>query len=180
MITPSSRYLLQNSRRYYSSGPSCCSATRTTTNPLLLSAATRSRSAPSRSPSATSTPSVLSARRQFSATFQPRSNHSGSSSNKSRHAQFYSDLLPAMIPVFLLGSTIFLGLQLTQLTLSHEKFIQESEQRVRELEREIEALQARKERENAGGSMSPSNSSAEPSSSVQAGTKGGKSWWAFW
>ncbi|KAH9482850.1 hypothetical protein JR316_0004950 [Psilocybe cubensis] len=75
---------------------------------------------------------------------------------KSRHGSFYSDTLPAMIPVFLLGSAVFLGLQLTQLKLSHEKFIDEATARVAELEAEIEALQQQR------ASETQTSSQAEP------------------
>ncbi|KAI0003000.1 hypothetical protein BJV74DRAFT_764888 [Russula compacta] len=58
----------------------------------------------------------------------------------SRHAQFYSDLVPAMIPVALLGSAVYMGLQLLQTYLSHEKYLDETQARVEQLEREIDAL----------------------------------------
>ncbi|KAG5735207.1 hypothetical protein E4T56_gene4822 [Termitomyces sp. T112] len=60
---------------------------------------------------------------------------------RSAHAQWYSDTVPAMIPIFLLGSAVYLGLQLTQQTLSHEKFVQEASARVKALEAEVDALQ---------------------------------------
>ncbi|KAJ7591243.1 hypothetical protein C8J56DRAFT_557798 [Mycena floridula] len=60
---------------------------------------------------------------------------------KSPHAQWYDDVVPAMIPVVLLGSAIYLGLQLTQLNLSHEKYMQGAKEQVRKLEEEIYALQ---------------------------------------
>ncbi|RDB22612.1 hypothetical protein Hypma_010378 [Hypsizygus marmoreus] len=66
---------------------------------------------------------------------------------RSGHAQWYSDIVPAMIPIFLLGSAIYLGLQLTQLKLSHEKFMEEAKERVRELEAEIDALQEQRLKE---------------------------------
>ncbi|KAI0301791.1 hypothetical protein B0F90DRAFT_1816694 [Multifurca ochricompacta] len=59
---------------------------------------------------------------------------------QNRHAQFYSDLVPAMIPVALLGSAVYMGLQLLQTYLSHEKYLDEARARVEELEREIDAL----------------------------------------
>ncbi|KAI0303151.1 hypothetical protein BC826DRAFT_869499, partial [Russula brevipes] len=58
----------------------------------------------------------------------------------SRHAQFYSDLVPAMIPVALLGSAVYMGLHLLQTSLSHEKYLDDARLRVEELEREIDAL----------------------------------------
>ncbi|KAH9062091.1 hypothetical protein EDB87DRAFT_1609279 [Lactarius vividus] len=69
--------------------------------------------------------------------------HSGSdggSHGPSRHAQFYSDLVPAMVPVALLGSAVYMGLQLLQTYLTHEKYLDKARARVQELEREIDAL----------------------------------------
>ncbi|KAF8665782.1 hypothetical protein AX16_000229 [Volvariella volvacea WC 439] len=59
----------------------------------------------------------------------------------SPHSQWYSDTVPAMIPVFLLGSAIYLGLQLTQQKLSHEKYMEEAQERVRQLEAQVRALE---------------------------------------
>jgi len=64
------------------------------------------------------------------------------------------------------------GLQLTQLTLSHDKFIQESNQRIRELEAEIEELQA--QRRAVAVVVTPSN---RISDTPQPPTK---SRWSFW
>ncbi|KAG6890901.1 hypothetical protein C0995_000858 [Termitomyces sp. Mi166 len=50
-----------------------------------------------------------------------------------------------MIPIFLLGSAVYLGLQLAQQTLSHEKFMQEASARVKALEAEVDALQEKRE-----------------------------------
>ncbi|KAF8974407.1 hypothetical protein BDZ97DRAFT_1911593 [Flammula alnicola] len=60
---------------------------------------------------------------------------------KSAYSYLYSEIFPAMIPVFLLGSAVYLGLQLTQLKLSHEKHMEEAMNRVQVLEAEIDALQ---------------------------------------
>jgi len=49
-----------------------------------------------------------------------------------------------MIPIFLLGSSIYLGLQLTQLKLSSEKYMEEAQERVRQLEAEVTTLQERR------------------------------------
>jgi len=65
---------------------------------------------------------------------------SGHPTRPSRHAQFYSDLVPAMIPVALLGSAVYMGLQLLQTNLLHEKYLDEARARIEELEREIDAL----------------------------------------
>ncbi|TFK43358.1 hypothetical protein BDQ12DRAFT_674838 [Crucibulum laeve] len=81
---------------------------------------------------------------------------------KSAHSLFYSDTLPAMIPVFLLGSAVYLGLQLTQVTLSHEKHLDEATQRVKELEDEIDALQNQRAEQNAISPVAVSDS-AQPS-----------------
>ncbi|PCH41413.1 hypothetical protein WOLCODRAFT_59599, partial [Wolfiporia cocos MD-104 SS10] len=71
-----------------------------------------------------------------------------SASDKSRHAQFYSDLVPGMIPIALLGSAVYLtiyeyvsqGLRLLQASLAQEKYLDEAEERVRQLEAEVEQL----------------------------------------
>ncbi|KAF9452054.1 hypothetical protein P691DRAFT_698073 [Macrolepiota fuliginosa MF-IS2] len=65
-------------------------------------------------------------------------------SPRSRHAQWYSDMVPSMIPVFLLGSAIYLGLELTQLKLAHEKYMDESATRIQELEAEIAGLREKR------------------------------------
>lgn len=87
-------------------------------------------------------------------------------SEKSPHARWYADIVPAMIPVALLGSAVYVvsmprppsfplsfgrslsylqGLQLWQTTLSTEKYLDEANARIQALEDEIELL--RKERE---------------------------------
>ncbi|KAI9510424.1 hypothetical protein F5148DRAFT_1179273 [Russula earlei] len=66
--------------------------------------------------------------------------HAARRPSSSRHAQFYSDLVPAMIPVALLGSAVYVGLHLLQTYLSHEKYLDEARARIEELEREIDAL----------------------------------------
>jgi len=45
-----------------------------------------------------------------------------------------------MIPVALLGSAVYVGLQLLQTRLSHEKYLDEARARIEELEQEIDAL----------------------------------------
>ncbi|KAJ3811804.1 hypothetical protein F5876DRAFT_38817 [Lentinula aff. lateritia] len=78
---------------------------------------------------------------------------------KSPHAQWYSDVLPAMIPIFLLGSAVYLGLQLAQTRLSHERYMIEARERVETLESQIDAaLQRNREREpESTHSKSPSD-----------------------
>ncbi|KAF5388040.1 hypothetical protein D9615_000236 [Tricholomella constricta] len=63
---------------------------------------------------------------------------------RSGHAQWYADIVPAMIPIFLLGSAVYLGLQLAQQKLSHEKIMDEASVRVKELEAEVDALQEKR------------------------------------
>lgn len=79
----------------------------------------------------------------------------------SPHAQWYSDMLPGMIPVALLGSAVYIvrvskptfaylhgakprthpqGLRLYQANLAHERYLDETSARVEELERELEGL----------------------------------------
>ncbi|KAF7981631.1 hypothetical protein HWV62_32720 [Athelia sp. TMB] len=62
--------------------------------------------------------------------------------HKSAHAQWYSDVVPAMIPVALLGSAVYLGLSLAQGGLAHEKYLEEAKAHVKELEAEVAALRA--------------------------------------
>ncbi|EAU84268.2 hypothetical protein CC1G_01264 [Coprinopsis cinerea okayama7 len=45
------------------------------------------------------------------------------------------------MPVFLLGSAIYLGLRLTQMKLSHEKYVVDAESRIQALEAEIAGLE---------------------------------------
>ncbi|KAM6495723.1 hypothetical protein JOM56_008429 [Amanita muscaria] len=66
------------------------------------------------------------------------------STHNSRHKLWYTDTLPALVPVFLLGSAtdVKQGLQLTHLRVSHERHMEESSDRIKQLEAEIETLQA--------------------------------------
>ncbi|KAI0316995.1 hypothetical protein OF83DRAFT_1038193, partial [Amylostereum chailletii] len=58
------------------------------------------------------------------------------------HARFYSDLVPAMVPVALLGSAIYLGLQLVQTNLSHERYLDDARSQIDALEAQVDALRA--------------------------------------
>jgi len=73
------------------------------------------------------------------------------------HAQFYRDFVPAMIPIFLIGSAVYVSLQLAQSYLSHEKYATEARARIAELERELRELCAAQ-----GQQSSHSPSSAAP------------------
>ncbi|KAI0092761.1 hypothetical protein BDY19DRAFT_926007 [Irpex rosettiformis] len=87
----------------------------------------------------------------------------------SAHASFYSDMVPGMVPIALLGSAIFLGLRLLQGKLSHERYLDEATARVAELEREVETLLAQRSVEAAA---------ASPSSPVSDEASSKKHW--FW
>jgi len=50
-------------------------------------------------------------------------------------------MLPGMIPVALLGSGVYMGLQLLQSSLAHEKFLDEAREQVHQLEEEVDRLQ---------------------------------------
>ncbi|KAF8558990.1 hypothetical protein OG21DRAFT_1454070 [Imleria badia] len=63
---------------------------------------------------------------------------------RSGHADFYASLLPAMIPVALLGSAVYMGLHLAQSRLAHEKFLDEARERISALEQEVDSLQAQR------------------------------------
>jgi len=69
-----------------------------------------------------------------------------------------------MIPVFLLGSAVYLGLQLIQLKISHEKFMEEAASRVLSLEAEIEALQQQRVTQSYATSNTPPNDNEKKTS----------------
>ncbi|KAF9649621.1 hypothetical protein BDM02DRAFT_3080573, partial [Thelephora ganbajun] len=60
----------------------------------------------------------------------------------SRHSEWYRDMIPGMIPVALLGSTVYLGLQLARAKLSHEKQMAEAQERVSQLEGRLKYLES--------------------------------------
>lgn len=47
-----------------------------------------------------------------------------------------------MVPIALLGSAVYLALQLTQSSLLHEKYLDEARTKVTQLEAQIEKLQS--------------------------------------
>ncbi|KAF6762865.1 hypothetical protein DFP72DRAFT_570061 [Ephemerocybe angulata] len=79
--------------------------------------------------------------------FRSHRNHSTSSS--SRHGAFYTETLPAMMPIFLLGSAIYLGLRLTEMNLLHERFLEEAEARIKQLEDDVATLEAARRGDDA-------------------------------
>jgi len=66
-----------------------------------------------------------------------------SASKDPRHSEWYRDMVPAMIPVALLGSAVYLGLQLARTKLSHEKQLVEAQERVAQLEAHLKHLESR-------------------------------------
>jgi len=66
------------------------------------------------------------------------------SASKSRHAQWYSDMVPGMLPIALIGSTVYMTLQLVRTNLSHEQYLEDARARVQELETKLEKLQQEK------------------------------------
>ncbi|KAH7887927.1 hypothetical protein F5I97DRAFT_1926334 [Phlebopus sp. FC_14] len=60
---------------------------------------------------------------------------------RSAHGDWYASMLPAMIPIALLGSAIYMGLQLVQTRLAREKYLDEANARIRALEIQVNTLQ---------------------------------------
>lgn len=73
----------------------------------------------------------------------------------SAHASFYTTLLPATIPILLLGSAIYLGLELWRVRLAHEKFMWEAEEKVKALEEEVNRLAGAQKNGVGAGTTSP-------------------------
>ncbi|KAI0786351.1 hypothetical protein C8Q75DRAFT_808345 [Abortiporus biennis] len=91
----------------------------------------------------------------------------------SPHAQFYSDLVPAMIPIALLGSAVYLGLKLAQTNLSNEKYLDEARGTIKRLEDELDQLRSQQQPQ-----IIPSSSS--PLSAVSSSSSGASKKWWFW
>jgi len=66
-------------------------------------------------------------------------------SGNSRHSEWYKDMVPGLIPIALLGSTVYLGLQLARAKLSHEKQVVEAQERVAQLETRLKHLESQTE-----------------------------------
>jgi len=75
---------------------------------------------------------------------RPFANDASDSAMKkpSKHLIFYREIIPAMIPIFILGSAVYMSLQLTRNYLSHEKYVQEAEAEIASLKQQVEALQS--------------------------------------
>ncbi|EIN11033.1 hypothetical protein PUNSTDRAFT_85547 [Punctularia strigosozonata HHB-11173 SS5] len=85
-----------------------------------------------------------------------------STSTKSAHAQWYAETVPAMLPVALLGSAVYLGLQLAQVSLAADKEAEELRARVTTLEAEIESLKEERNRQSRLTTVAGSGSSLRP------------------
>ncbi|KAF8592494.1 hypothetical protein K439DRAFT_1323788 [Ramaria rubella] len=59
---------------------------------------------------------------------------------KSPHAEWYSQVLPSMIPIALLGSSVYIALHLLQTNLERERYADEAMARIKTLENELENL----------------------------------------
>ncbi|THH08549.1 hypothetical protein EW146_g8954 [Bondarzewia mesenterica] len=93
------------------------------------------------------------------------------------HAQFYSELVPGMIPIALLGSAVYIGLQLLQSRLSHEKYLEEALARVNALEAQVDGLLA----ERGARSKDVPNADARAATSPTSGASGPGGWFGrFW
>ncbi|KAI6047366.1 hypothetical protein EDC04DRAFT_2622995 [Pisolithus marmoratus] len=77
----------------------------------------------------------------------------------SKHAEWYSSMLPGMIPIALLGSAVYMALHLAQCTLAHEKFLDQADARIRKLEEEVDRLQREHSDTSSPPSPSPSRGS---------------------
>ncbi|WWC69132.1 uncharacterized protein I206_103068 [Kwoniella pini CBS 10737] len=58
----------------------------------------------------------------------------------SPHLVWYREIVPAMIPIFLISTTLFLSLSLIRLHLSHSKLLIESNEKIQELEIKLTKL----------------------------------------
>ncbi|KAF7301415.1 hypothetical protein MIND_00706800 [Mycena indigotica] len=62
------------------------------------------------------------------------------SNPKSPMGNWYSTILPSMFPIALLASAVYTGLLFAQLSLSHEKTMEEQAARLKQLEAEVDML----------------------------------------
>ncbi|KAF8313440.1 hypothetical protein DL93DRAFT_2081146 [Clavulina sp. PMI_390] len=94
-------------------------------------------------------------------------------SQPNAHKQFYREFVPAMIPIFLLGSAVYMSLTLTREYLSYEKYASEAQARINELENELQELRIAQERA-AAQPLSTSTTKSTPTGK-SSGMLGG--WW---
>ncbi|KAL1413809.1 hypothetical protein Q8F55_001593 [Vanrija albida] len=76
------------------------------------------------------------------------SGSSGGSSGPrpSAYGVWYREIFPAMIPIFVLSTTIFLALSLVRTHLSHSRSLAESSERIAQLEAQLARLRAESKR----------------------------------
>lgn len=60
------------------------------------------------------------------------------------HRALYSSVFPAMLPVALLGSAVYMGLHLARDRLAHERLLDEANVRIAALEHELDVLAAQR------------------------------------
>jgi len=70
-----------------------------------------------------------------------------------------------MVPIALIGSTVYMALQLVRTNLSHEKYLDEAHATVKDLETKLAELQNQKGQSESGSEDAQASSS--------------KKWWLF-
>ncbi|OCF71519.1 hypothetical protein I204_07577 [Kwoniella mangroviensis CBS 8886] len=65
----------------------------------------------------------------------------------SPHMVWYREIVPAMIPIFLISTTLFLSLSLIRTHLSHSKSLSESNSKIQELESQLSQLRLEQKRQ---------------------------------
>ncbi|PVG04152.1 hypothetical protein CPB86DRAFT_778403 [Serendipita vermifera] len=70
-------------------------------------------------------------------------NSSQANKQRSRHATWYSEILPSMVPIALLGFVVYGSLEVTRLYLAREKQSLDHIARIEQLEKEILVLQTK-------------------------------------
>ncbi|PAV20719.1 hypothetical protein PNOK_0334600 [Pyrrhoderma noxium] len=93
---------------------------------------------------------------------------------RSAHAQWYADIVPAMIPVALLGSAVYLGLKLIQTNLSTEKYLDEANARIKQLEKEVAELLAAQQAQTQSTVLTPQSQKVLPNS---VNSSSSSKWW---
>jgi len=101
----------------------------------------------------------LTKARSLRAPLRPSRGYASTTEPRSAHSEWYASMLPGMIPVALLGSAVYLGLQLLQSELAHEKFLDEAQEQVRQLEEEVDRLQKKRALQESTASSSRTSTS---------------------
>jgi len=89
-----------------------------------------------------------------------------------------------MFPIFLLGSAVFVSLQLAQSYLSHEKYALEAKARIEQLEIELNDLHS-KQQDNSvlaatGVTFGSGSIANDHNANESGGTRSSTSWWRVW